>query len=340
MVKRGGFTLVELLVAAAIGVLILSVALSFVLASARLHRKQLELGQLRRTSSMVVDRLADELRQAGLGVPKGRRLSGGFEAFPRRLYAGTATSISFLADLPRADSSFDGLSQLASDQTLGLAANTMALINALNGDCDVSFAFVPHCTTSSRSRLFPTLLANDCTAAGTEPTCPWALGKYRASEFVILADGDGNWDERRVDPTLFAAGFGGRAGLRLTAAVPASVVASSSKGFLSTPDRTTWSFAGGFIQRTQCWDTVGAWVGLPAFAACADGTGVENLARGDAATTLVFTYFDAAGAALAVPLSAADVGRVARVGIALHLERRTSEDLFSHDARTTVTFRQ
>lgn len=336
---RRGFTLVELMVAAAIGVLIIGVALSFVFASARLHRKQFELGQLRRTSSMVVDRLADELRQAGLGVPRGQRLSGGNEAFPPRLYAGTATSISFLGDLPRPDSSFDGRSGLASDQTVGLPANTVALINAFNGDCDLDFGIDPHCASSERSRVFPTNAANDCTSAGTEVTCPWALGKYRANEFVIVADGDGNWDERRVDPTLFAVNAL-RGGLLLTAALPASVVASSSKGFLSTPDRTTWSWAGGFVRRNQCWDTVGAWAGLPAFGACGDGTGTENLLRGDAASSLTFSYFDSGGTALAVPLSAADVRRVARVDIALHVERQTSEELHSHDALTTVTFRQ
>lgn len=338
--RRRGFSLLELLVAMGVATVVMTGALAVFLAGSRTHRRQLEVSQLRRTAQAIHVQLASELRQLGLGVPERFRAEGGNDGFPYPLVAADVNQLVFLADLPRPDGALNGLSLLVDEQSANMPATpAVAIVNELSGPCEPSLVLPPHCNTDQQSSLFPA--GTSCSTNGAAPSCPWSLNKYRGGEPVIVVDGSGRWVERTVAAGLFADSAARRA-LALTAAVPAGFYSAPAAGFVSTPDRIFWRLNGAQVERNQCWGSVGAPVaGLAApCAAGPTGTGWEPLATNAAAPGLSFTYLDAAGAALATPVPAADLRRIRRVRISLHLERQTVAGLVSHDSQTEVAVRQ
>jgi len=336
---RRGFTLLEVLVAAVVGAIILSGALAYLVAADRAHARRTRLAELRRDAARVLDALGDELRQTGLGVPTGSRLEppGGTLA-STTLVDATATSVGLLADLPRPDNTVNGLSLLADDQVTNLPAGGVAVVNEQTGACDVAVGAVT-CRTGQFTRLFPST-AGGCHASAGSRTCPWGLRRYRGNDWVLLMDDQGRWVERQVAPGVSAASATRRT-LVLSPAPPAALLASAAGGLLASVDRVFWRDNGvGAVERRQCWGTVGTGSLADLTTCAADTTGWENQLALLPGSTLTFSYFDAAGAALPVPVPAAQLGLVARVDVALHLTRPFGDELLVHDETLSVAFRQ
>lgn len=330
MVRRaraGGFTLIELMVASVVALMVLSTAIALLLASARAHRRHVELGRLKRSAALVVDQLTSELRQAGLGVPSSVRAEPPGGLYPPPLFTAGETSIAFSADLPRPDSALNGLSELADDQSPGtLPAHGLAVVNELSGGCDVYVGALP-CTTDASSLLFPTEPGSGCDGSPDARTCPWALNRYRAREAILIVNSNGNWVQRELDSPPFGASNTRRA-LKLTTAPPPQFpfFAGANRGFVSTPDRVFYRVDGDSVVRKQCWDAVPIPTTTDALTVpCSrldDGTDWEPLATG---ATLSFIYYDANGIPLGpLPLSEPQLRRVRRVEVQLHLERAVS----------------
>lgn len=336
--RRQGFTMAELLVAGAVGLIVITSALSFLVAVDRAHERRLRLAEMRRTSARVLDQLTSELRQAGVGIPSGSSLElvGAFAS--HRVVVGTANSVGFLVDIARPDGTLNGFSWLADDQVTDLPPAGVLLLNELNGDCDVSLGAV-HCETGLATRLLPRA-AGGCHVSASAPTCPWGLNRYRTGEVILVVDSAGRWVERTVGagPSVDSIS---RRGLRLSAALPVSLGNRARGGFASTPDRVFYRLNAAALERQQCWDSIGTPT-VAALGPCPTGAGTpwEPLAAMPLASTLTFAFFDSSGVALALPLTAARLPRVARVDVVLRLERQYGAEVLSVDGTQTVAFRQ
>jgi type II secretory pathway pseudopilin PulG len=343
--RARGFTLVELLVAGAVGIVILTAAAAYLIHRARVDQREAQLARLKRDASLFLGQLERELRQAGLGRPTRSRWDGNEELFPGPLLAAEETRLVFVADLPRPDSSLNGLSSFAANQTLpALPAGGVAVLNELNGGCDVDSSLPTTCRTDEASLLLAAP-GPDCSGApGTAPTCPWALGKYRADEALVLVDGRGRWTQRNVHADVFRDTFG-RFALLLDAPLPAGFFGMPNRGWVASLDRVHYRLTGTTVQRKQCWnefptpadlaDTV-----LPCGVSPTEGTDWEPLLSSVPTNGLRFRYLDASGAVLGpLPLSEAALRRVRRVELQLRLEAPAPGGPMVSDTLTAVTLR-
>jgi type II secretory pathway pseudopilin PulG len=342
-----GFTLIELLVGGAVALVVLAVAFAAFVRTTVMHRRQVELAEMKRSAALVLGQLGAELRQAGLGCPRHARADGAAELFPPTFLVAEEARLGFLADLPRRDSNFNGYSQLADDQTTGLPAHGIALLNELNGGCDISNA-PSHCSSSEESLLFaPDAGVDDCASDDSSPTCPWGLNRYQGQEVLIVANAKGSWVERELEPSLLAEVSGGRKTLVLEDGLPTDFFSGPNRGFVSTPDRVYYGLDGGQVRRNQCWGSIFSSPGGPFELGCPDvfatnATGWEALTTGVAANGLRFTYWSASGTLLPVPVTdETDLRSIRRVDIELDLERPLPDgEVLRHFASLSITLRQ
>lgn len=343
-----GFTLIELLVGSAVALTVLAVAFAAFVHTTAMQRRQVELAEMKRGAALVLGQLGAELRQAGLGRPRHARAEGDAQLFPPTFLVARADQLAFLTDLPRRDSNFNGHSQLADDQTTGLPTNGIALLNELNGGCDISEAS-PHCSSSEESLLFaPGAGIGECASNATSPTCPWGLNRYQGHEYLIVANAKGNWVERRLYSSLQAVVSGGRRSLVLEQPLPVDFFSGPNRGFVSTPDRVYYGLDGGGVRRNQCWGSIFSSPGGNTFSmGCPDlvasnATGWETLATGVAPNGLRFSYWSANGTLLPVPVTdEIDLRSIRRVDIELDLERLLPDgERLLHSASLSITLRQ
>ena len=338
--RHRGFTLLEALIAMAVALVVILGATAVVVSLSVQHRRDRELARLRGEADFVLAKLGSELRQMGLGVPRGPRLSTG-ELFAR-LVSGTASSITFAADLARPDTAINGFSLLAADQG-SLAQHDLALLNELNGDCDVDTASPPHCSTDTASLLLPPSGSPDCAGSGNSPSCPWGLKKYRGDEVLVLADGRGVWQEVRVARAVFEVPTGSPRRLLKLVAIPAGFAGRGGRAFLSSPDRVFWRLQGGVLERAQCWGSVGEKGPVLIAEVCEagpDGTGFEPLATTVEEGGFVLEYLDARGETLAAPLSVDDAARTRSVHVTLKLASAVADAPVRVRAESTFSLRQ
>jgi len=346
-----GFTLVEMMVASVVAIILLSGAVGLLIAGARLHRRHVEQGRMKQSAALLLDQLTSEVRQAGLGRPSWTRDDGANERFPPAIFMATTTQIGFIADLPRPDSNFNGMSTLADDQNPAeLPLNGLAVLNELNGTCDVPLGLPPSCTTDGSSLLFPPNPGKGCNLDDNAVTCPWALGRYRGGEYVLVVNGLGKWVERTLQATPYGTGLL-RKGLVYTAPViPATFFVGSGRGYVTTMDRVFYQFdnVNKKVLRDQCWNgpfpsTNLGLLGTPCAKGATTGTGWEPLI-GHA--TLSFQYYDASNIALitspATTVAAVDLPRIRRVEIKLNLSQNLPSTALplTYDTLVSVSFRQ
>ncbi|MFY0525915.1 hypothetical protein ACN28I_23120 [Archangium gephyra] len=330
----------------AVALTVLAVAFAAFVHTTAMHRRQVELAEMKRGAALVLGQLGAELRQAGLGRPRHAHAEGGGALFPPTFLVAQETQLAFLTDLPRRDSNFNGHSQLADDQSTGLPANGIALLNELNGGCDISSA-TGHCSSTGESLLFPPDAGlDDCASSAASPTCPWGLNRYQGNEYLIVANAKGNWVERQLHSSLHAEVSGGRRTLVLADSLPADFLSGPNRGFVSTPDRVYYGLDAGGVRRKQCWGSIFSPGSSSTFdLSCSDlfapnATGWEVLTTGVAG--LRFSYWSASGTLLPVPVTdAADLRGIRRVDIELDLERELPDgETLSHSASLSITLRQ
>jgi len=367
--SRRGFTLIELLVTAVVAIIMLGAAMALFTRTVTEQHEQRRMAEMKRSAALVMGQLTTELRQAGLGRPRAGRLdtTNVGDVFPGSILVADNHRIGFIADLPRPDSTFNGYSQLATDQkTAGkggkLPDQGLALINELNGNCDVMLVS-SKCKTDVSSQLFdyPTTSSTHNCGENLDGsrTCPWSLNRYRTGEYVIVADGVGRWAERQISDTSVYGKTTDRAALQLKSDVPTGLFADgANQGWVSTPDRVFYRFddASKRWQRKQCWGTVGTGSPLALSTECPDstpsnpavGTNWESLAHvGNFTMKPTFTYWKANGTTpMTTPvLTAADLRSIHRVDIRLEFRRPRYPNTgdateIIHVARGSITLRQ
>jgi prepilin-type N-terminal cleavage/methylation domain-containing protein len=370
--RQRGFTLIELMVAGVVALIVLGGAIALLLQGSTMLRRQREVGNLNRDATRVLGQLSQELRQAGLGRPRGARLvippaTGTGELFLPTFIRAEQRQVGFVVDVPRPNSNFNGISYVADDAHALLFATptALAILNELNGGCDV---FVTAgCNTKDHSTLFAsTDSANvSCSSDSKSPSCPWGLRKYQESEYVIMADAAGRWTELQLaasgatNPPILTLPLGIRKTLNFTTAIPAEMVnGQPNRAVISTPDRVFYRLVldgtGPLyrLERQQCWARLAnpAVTLAGARADCSGGgfgTPWEVLLRGLKEDAISFKYLDAAGAPLETELASttAEVAeralrRIRRVNIELKLERQPRiGGLLTHSSFVSINVR-
>jgi prepilin-type N-terminal cleavage/methylation domain-containing protein len=345
MRSRRGFTLIEVIVASGVGLVILAAIMGYLVQRSRNDQREAQLGRLKQDASVLLGQLRRDLGQAGLGRPPRARLEGKGELFPGPLLSGAETSLAFVADVPRPDSSLNGLSSFAANQVSPpLPVGGVALLNELTGGCDVDGSQPSACRTHEASLLLASSEVDCRDSPDSAPTCPWGLNKYRPGEWLVLVDGVGRWVERQVAPELFS-NRASRFALMLRGQLPADFFAVPNRGWVTSLDRVFYRLEQGTVERKQCWGPVGSQATSSSLStacgAAADGTGWEPLLRTAAPNGLVFRYLDSTGAELEpLPLSTVDLRRVRRIEVALRLSAPTSGRPVTYETFTAFTPRQ
>ncbi len=360
--RRFGFTILEVLVALTLGVVVLGTAVSLAAVASEQGAAARRRAHLARTASFLDLTLARDLRHAGLGMPTGPFHSGTFGGGPGRFNApiliGTATSVGIVGDVPRPDADAAPFGSLA---TLPGGPGRFFWFNDVTGICIPSLGNIRGCAISDTSRVLTGVGGCNRIGGGIDANCPWGLRRVLPDEYLVVTAGDGSWALARM-PALGAALVRAPAPhgdhlLLQSAGLPADWVAARwpnanpsvdpptalrGQGFVATLDRVFYVHSGTTISRIQCMgtpepDNTGfpdkdALV-VPSVAALSYApsggqprttcVGPELIA--DHVESLAFTYVDAAGAALAVPLNAADkrATRGVRWRVAFHDRRGT-----------------
>lgn len=344
---RRGLTLVELLTGLAVALTVLTAALGLLHQMGLVRRRQEAQEQLGSNAAWLLGTMGRELRQAGLGRPRSARAEPPEEPFPAPFLVGEATQVAFLADVPRPDSHFNGFSSFAASPLPAL--DSLSLLNELNGGCDVDLSGVA-CNTATSSHLFTSSPpGSGCRGATDARTCPWALGRYRDGEHLLVVSGSGRWVERRLDSPMEGVELlplPPRRVLRLTSNIPIDLKEPGpNRAWVSTLDRVFYRLDDGRLQRKQCWGSVGSPIVLTGPGGLAEpcdpagpdsGTDWETLAQGLAADALDVTYLDAAGNELTRPLPPEALPRVRRVQVRLRLEQSVAGEALTHEDTLTV----
>jgi prepilin-type N-terminal cleavage/methylation domain-containing protein len=341
---RRGFTLIEVLVASAVGLIILTGMMGYLVQRSRRDHQEKQLAQLKQDASLVLGQLGRELRQAGLGRPTRARREGEGEIFPGPLIAADETSLAFAVDLPRPDASLNGLSSFAANQTVPpMPDRSVALLNELNGGCDVDGSSPSACRTDVSSLLLMPSGVDCLSSPGSAPTCPWGLKKYRPGEWLVLVDGVGRWVERRVSLSLYASSAS-RTALQLNEPLPADFFDVPNRGWVASVDRVFYRLREGTVERKQCWNMMGSPVTASTLSrpctSGGDGTPWEPLLRTAEARGFTFRYFDARGFEIArFPPPDEELRRVRRVDVQLRLSAPAPGEPVTYDTVSSFALR-
>ncbi len=350
-----GFTLIELVVALALGLLLLAATSTIMVQASDQFQVMRARNALLREGNAVARLLTHELRLTGLGVPNGTHINGATGALPTALLVAAQDQVGVLLDLPRPDAQYAAFGHLHGRH--GGDRQTIMWHTENNGSCAPGNN---GCSVANSSVFFPGS-ADLCNGTWTDRTCPWGLKRVRANERLQVVDGSGRWTTG-----VFSTGVtvGGQTFGRLAAdyADPLAVwpnnnaasapTAVTGQGYVTTLDRVFYTYNSGSktLTRQQCWGDpdpthaswpTGAAVAVPAAPGSVPNntcTPVEILSNRLAAFQL--EYFDQGGAALAAPLaSAATKNTVTRVRFTFRLTHKARNQVVQHEMAGAVAIR-
>ena len=198
------FTLMEVVIALAMGAIVLGTVIAVYAAIVTDHRRVQALSEMARDGTFVGQLLSKELRQAGLGirVPSGptaaQHTNAGYGTapLPATFFAGVivadTSQVGVLGDFPRPDANYPAYGVLHSRPTgSGASPHRVMWYTENNGYCSPD-TNAGSCATGNFSVFFPGV--NSCNAAGSNArTCPWGMRRIVANERLQVFAGDGSW---------------------------------------------------------------------------------------------------------------------------------------------------
>lgn len=291
--RTRGFTLIELMVALALGLAVTAAAMGVLLSAVSTQKEGTMRAELARDAQLTMDLLTRDLSYLGAGVPRG------FESAPagNLLATGVGTLnatigyfngradrqlrppiriarndyIAFLGDLPYPNAELSGIVGVNHMSTAATTTSDVAVVSELSPCSPENGATNYVCDTSDES-LIQWVGTADC-AAGTlttSPTCPWGMKKWQVTGAtnprLVVGAVDGSWFRREWNMSSIAA-VNERMAITLTGgALPVNrfVESSLGGGYMANIDRVFWSLenkAGGAacggsdctLWRKQCW---------------------------------------------------------------------------------------
>lgn len=343
---KRGFSLIEVIIALAIGAVLLSTVMSVLTLTLKDNRRTRVHSEIMRDAESVTHMMNSELRLAGLGVPTGVHIDSAYGTSPPvsfygALLVGNVTAVGVLADLPRPDANYSAFGSIHSRPTGALlTASNIAWHTENNGAC-MPDGLLGTCVVGRDSVFF----ADDvqgCNATGVgaafnDRKCPWGMRRVLAGESIQIAAGDGKWSHATITGDVVKVGVSQVFSAKLSPGydpvdwpnlIPGDGPGGKAgQGFVTTLDRVFYSLVGSTIVRRQCWGDPNPndsdWPNatgnaVPANPQNTGGGGAANstctvpevVARNVSA--LHFDYFDASGVAVTVA-SAATKASVRRI---------------------------
>ncbi|MEW5848441.1 MAG: prepilin-type N-terminal cleavage/methylation domain-containing protein [Myxococcota bacterium] len=294
--RARGFTLIELVVAMTVALVVHTAASAALVQLDNFRRTSTARAQLQRDAQVALDWLRRDLYAAGSGASWGGTRGGvaGSElkpalmslVSPRTTPLPSSLSVGFLilADVPRPDTNFDGISGVSDDAP---DPAVVVPLNELSGRCNADTAA---CGGSRAGALDP---GATCPGKG----CPWSLRKYLEGQAVSLVFPSGKYLNATLK--LLTAGAPNTMTLDTAMASADALRDPIPSGRLLQVDRIGYRVVGTELQRRQCWAAPEP--EQPTFAsdflgctAGSDDTGWMTVARNvdGAATTLTFFQDD------------------------------------------------
>lgn len=284
------FTIIELMVALALGAVLTTAATATLLVARFAATESALKASMARDGQLVMDNIERDLAYLGAGVPKAANADTAGAAVGRSMLpvvrAGLTSNLVFIGDLPYPNAEVPGIAGLARVNG-GAPSRTLTVTDEISGPCvpPANNAGAP-CLTSNSTLVPGTYVAaDDCDASQpTARTCPWGMRKWQngsgGDTFLTFVDVAGNWYSRKV--TGINAGtpvvaFEGRyTGVALTAGFPGGAGADNidpttflGAGYVGNIDRVLYALedpgAPGSacatstcaLYRRQCWGSVG-----------------------------------------------------------------------------------
>lgn len=220
MRRAQGFTLLEVTIALALGVVVAGTVTALYTQTLVESRRTLELAEMSRDATFVGQLLSRELRQAGLGVridlpptAPARHTNDHYgtsapATFYSGLLVGGASEVGILADFPRPDAQYPTYGMLVSRPT---GPNTIMFLNENNGACapqDLPAAAITagasSCSTADSSVFFPGEAGCNATTGFADRTCPWGMRRLSPGERFQIFAANGSWVHAAVTATLTA----------------------------------------------------------------------------------------------------------------------------------------
>ncbi|OGQ25252.1 MAG: hypothetical protein A2138_05155 [Deltaproteobacteria bacterium RBG_16_71_12] len=221
MKARGvpGFTLLELLVGAALALMIAGTAMGVLLSVQQVQRDAQSRNAIARDAQFAVEHLGYDLQYLGVGVPRGTSLDAVAGELRPAVRIGTSTYLAFVGDLPYPNSELNGvavLNDIKGETTPPDSGDDDEII--VTSELSPCAPQASGATTYSCQQHLVTGLpigataADDCTEGTTgRRLCPWGLGKWQkdgnSSVSLVFTGPLGDWAHRR-----WAMGAGGGAG--------------------------------------------------------------------------------------------------------------------------------
>lgn len=348
---RRAFTLVEVIVAGVLSAIILSTVTTIIVNTLVEGKRTRVQQEMARDAALVAQLFAQELRQAGLGVPNKQHINSAYgtvasPSFYASLLVAGDEQIGIVGDLARPDSNFNAYGPLHNRQ---LPTTNIAWHTESNGNCVPDGNGVgTSCVTGDTSIFFPGENGCDATTDFADRTCAWGLRRVLAGDHLVIVSGDGRWGHATFGNTINnVAGhnaFAAQLSTGWVSTVPGdwpdppspslavtSPVEVAGQGWVATLDRVFFKYdlATRTIQRIQCtgdpdpdhtnWPPGGAAVIPGTLTYTPGGTGgtattcgpFEIVARH--VESLDFDYFNAAGTDVGNPATGATKKLVRRV---------------------------
>lgn len=354
------FTLIEVTVALAMGALVLTAAVAVYASTLSGAARARARAAMARDGVALAHQMTHEIRQTGLGVPKGKNATkaSSNEVFGSEFLAGEVDKLGILADFPRPDAQYNTFGFLNPSIR---RKKVVGWHNENNGSCmpssDTNFA----CSTATTSTFFPGEDGCDSTADAADRTCPWGMKRLGTNDHFMVVAGDGTWARNQVlgSPTMRDAGEHNTFLLNIANNwkgnvwdVPANPASEPGIGWVTTLDRVFYRHdpAARTVTRQQCWgDPVpddAAWPRLTTTTVpvTPGPVGVDTICTRKEVVarnvqSLQFSYFDAGGTAIAAPVSAANKVLVRRVDFTITFRKAVNGKNVDHVVTGTVQLR-
>ena len=357
------FSLLEVMVASAVGLILLTIIVAVFGNVQQISMRGRQQAGLEREAAFAGRLIAQDLRQAGLGVPSGghieRTCGGGGGCVPvygtvapARFYASVIVAapdqVGIVADLVRPNAQYNTFGPLSSYRTGG--TTNIAWHTENNGLC-----MPPACSTATTSLFFAG--ESGCRASAADRTCPWGMNRVQPGDRIQIVAGNGNWSHAAASSPLGLVNITGTAALDLSVAFDRAGVDNvwrntnvdgagpggiPGAGWVTTLDRVFYRKNADVLERIQCWgdpdpDNAGwpdaAATAVPGAPEITPSTAGATVARNVCTPAEVVArfvesfqvqYFDATGGQLAPPVVGARKAAIHRIDFQLTLRRSST----------------
>ncbi len=348
-------SLLEVMVAMAIAAVLLTILIDTLVEANKTGRKTRVRSELANAGAILNQQMRQELALAGLGVPSGVNVvTGAADQFTHVLLVASPDEVGILGDFPRPDANFNTFGLLDDRPAASENDRHVSWHNENNGACIPSDP--AGCQTGDASVFFPGENGCNTLAAAQAPdrTCPWGLKRLRDAEPFQVVAGNKQWFSATNQATLTVHSHG-KNGLFVVDTgntFPAEWTnndgnslpnAGSGQGWVTTLDRIFYRFNAGArtVERIQCWGApdpedalwplaTATTAGAGPCAAPFEGMAAFEIVARDV-DSLVFSYFDAADAAVTAINTAAKKKSVRRIEYTMVLSKLVNGQDVKHE---------